>query len=68
MTKQLSGQRIKIGVTNDGRMLCYEREFFFGGGGNILFPVSSYSAVRQLFDVLAKANDHTITLKQIAAN
>lgn len=68
MTKQVSGQRIKIGVTTDGRMVRYEREFFFGGGGNILFPVSSYAGIRQLFDVLAKANDHTITLKQIGAN
>ncbi|HEX6189374.1 MAG TPA: DUF3857 and transglutaminase domain-containing protein [Pyrinomonadaceae bacterium] len=68
MTKQVSGQRIKIGVTADGRMLRYERDFFFGGGGNILFPVSSYPGIRQLFDVVAKANDHTITLKQIGAN
>ena len=64
MTKQLSAQRIKIGVSTDGRMLRYEREFFFGGGGNVLFPVSSYPAIRQLFDVMAKANDHTLTLKQ----
>ncbi|MGQ0762836.1 MAG: DUF3857 domain-containing protein [Acidobacteriota bacterium] len=68
MTKQISAQRIKIGVTTDGRTLRYERDFFFGGGGNILFPVASYPGIRQLFDVLAKANDHTLTLKQIAAN
>ena len=68
MTKQVSGQRIKIGVTTDGRMLRYERKFFFGGGGSILFPVSSYPAIRQLFNVMAKSNDHTLTLKQIGAN
>ncbi|MFZ0750543.1 MAG: hypothetical protein WAM70_14355, partial [Pyrinomonadaceae bacterium] len=68
MTKQLSEQRIKIGVTTDGRMLRYERQFFFGGGGSILFPVASYPAIRQLFDVMAKSNDHTLTLKQIGAN
>lgn len=68
MTKQLSEQRIKIGVTTDGRMLRYERHFFFGGGGSILFPVASYPAIRQLFDVMAKSNDHTLTLKQTGAN
>jgi hypothetical protein len=59
---------IKMGITSDRRTLKYDREFFFGGGNSILFPVSSYAAVKQLFDVIAKANDHTITLKQGAAN
>jgi len=52
-----------MSVTTDGRTLIYKREFFFGGGGNILFPVSGYPGIKQLFDVLAKGNDHTITLK-----
>lgn len=68
MTKQISSQQITMGVTKDGRMLRYERRFFFGGNGNILFPVSNYPGIKQLFDLIAKANDHTITLKQAAAN
>lgn len=68
MTRQIASQRIKIGVTSDGRTLHYSRDFFFGGGGSILFPVSGYAQVRNLFDLIAKANDHTITLRQTAAN
>ena len=62
MTRQVCAQQIKI--KSNGQMLIYERDFFFGGGGSILFPVSGYPVIRQLFDMLGKANDHTITLKQ----
>jgi hypothetical protein len=66
MTRQIAAQKIKI--ASDGHMLIYDREFFFGGGGNILFPVSGYAAIKQLFDILNQANEHTITLKQSATN
>lgn len=68
MTRQIAAQIIKMGVTKDERTLKVSRESFFGGGGSILFPVASYAALKQLFDIMAKANDHTITLKQTAAN
>jgi hypothetical protein len=67
MTRGIAAQEIKISVVN-GRTLKYERSFFFGGGGSILFPVEGYEAVKRLFDVLRQANDHTITLKQSATN
>jgi hypothetical protein len=67
MTKNICEQRIRISVTKDGHTLIYDRGFFFGGGGNTLFPVESYAALKQLFDVIRQADDHTITLKQGAA-
>jgi hypothetical protein len=67
MTRQIAAQKITMGITKDGRTLKYDREFFFGGGGNLIFPVTSYASVKHLFDVIGKANDHTITLKQAAA-
>lgn len=67
MTQGICGQNIKMGVTTDGRTLIYDRTFFFGGGGNILFPAQSYAALKTLFDMISQANDHTITLKQSAA-
>ena len=51
---------------SDGHVLKYDRKFFFGGQGTIMFPVSSYAAIKQLFSLLSQANDHTITLKQSA--
>jgi hypothetical protein len=66
MTRQIAAQKIKM--STDGRLVKYERDFFFGGGGNILFPVTGYAALKQLFDAIAQANDHSIPLKQAAAN
>ncbi len=59
---------IKLGVTKDGRMLVYNRTFFFGGGQtSLLFPVDSYAQLKILFDEMHKRDNHTITLKQGAA-
>jgi len=67
MTQGICGQNIKIAVTTDGRTLIYDRTFFFGGHGIILFPAQSYASLKTLFDLVHQADDHTITLKQIAA-
>lgn len=66
MTRNVCAQ--KISIASDGHVMVYKRDFFFGGGGNILFPVANYAAVKQLFDLIAQANEHTITLKQSATN
>lgn len=63
----ISEYRPTIGVTKDGHNLIYKRTFFFGGGGNIFFPVGSYEALKQYFDAVHKSDDHTVTLKQAAA-
>ena len=62
MTQRICAQQIKI--TTDGHVINYDRSFFFGGGGSILFPVGSYATLKRLFDVISQGNDHTITLKQ----
>ncbi len=64
MTRKICEQSIKIFTSKDGRTLIYDRKFFLGGAGTILFPLRSYSAVKQLFEMINLANDHTITLKQ----
>ena len=67
LTNNICAQKVKMTI-DDRHVLKYERDFYFGGGGNILFPVQRYPAVKQLFEVLNQANEHTITLKQTAAN
>jgi hypothetical protein len=54
-------------VTADGKTLIYKRSFFFGGGGNIYFPVTSYPQLKNYFGAMHKQDGHTITLKQGAA-
>jgi hypothetical protein len=66
MTQNVCEQQIKMGVAN-GHTLIYDRKFFFGGRGSILFPAASYTPLKQLFDMVNKADDHTITLKQGAS-
>jgi len=68
MTQGISEQTITMAATKDGHTLIYERKFFFGGKGGILFPVKSYAPLKQLFDMINKGDDHTITLKQAAAS
>jgi hypothetical protein len=64
---QISQYKVTIGMTADNRTLVYKRKFFFGGGGNIIFPSASYPALKQLFDAIHTNDNHTITLKQAEA-
>jgi hypothetical protein len=55
---------IEIGVDKDQTLMIYKRQFHFGGGGNILFPATSYQPLKNLFDEFHKNDSHTITLRQ----
>jgi hypothetical protein len=63
----ISAYKVTIGATKDQHTLVYKRSFFFGGNDAILFPVGGYELLRNYFDRLYKADNHTITLKQDAA-
>lgn len=65
---QILDYQPSIAAAIDGKFIVYKRRFFFGGGGNILFPVTSYAAVKNVFDVINKADNHTITLKQVGSS
>jgi hypothetical protein len=58
--------RPTIGVSKDGKTLVYKRNFYFGGNGTIVFPVASYSRLKNYFDAIHQADNHTVTLKQAA--
>jgi hypothetical protein len=64
---KLSQYTPKILVTTDGRTLIYKRGFTFGTQELFLFPPNVYPALKEYFDLLNKADAHTITLKQGAA-
>lgn len=57
--------KVKIAVIGNNEALRYTRTFSFSG---LVFPSSSYSGLKQLFDVLHESDNHTITLKQAAAS
>lgn len=62
--QKISFLNINISINNSTNSLIYNRRFYFGGGGNLLFPVDSYKPVKSLFDEFHKANSHIVTLKQ----
>jgi hypothetical protein len=60
----ISEYKPRLAVTKDGKTLVYTRTFFFGGAGNVLFPVESYAQLKNYFDELHKQDNHSIALKQ----
>jgi hypothetical protein len=66
MIKGIGAQSVRISVTKNGRTLVLNRNFFFGGNDAILFPVTSYGPLKDLFELFHKNDNHTITLKQSA--
>ena len=62
-----SQHEIKMGVTNDQTRLVYNRSFFFGTPGLLLFAADKYDVLKQLFDEVSKADNHMITLKQASS-
>ena len=59
---------INMGVTKDEKTFIYSRTFFFGGNDSVLFPVKTYEPMKRLFDEIHKADNHMITLKQVAVS
>jgi hypothetical protein len=61
---RIGSDTVTMAIDSTGGLLKYNRRFYFGNEGNILFPSGSYAAVKALFDAFQKADTHTITLKQ----
>ena len=64
----VSKYEVKIRSLDGGRAIELQRSFFFGGGGSIIFPKIVYPNLKTIFDALHERDNHTITLKQAAAN
>ncbi|MBC7901424.1 MAG: DUF3857 domain-containing protein [Saprospiraceae bacterium] len=62
--QKIASLNISMAIDKAKPTLRYDRQFHFGGGGNILFPATAYPAVKGLFDAFQKSETHTITLKQ----
>ncbi|HXI90387.1 MAG TPA: DUF3857 domain-containing protein [Blastocatellia bacterium] len=57
--------KVKIAVVGKSEALRYTRIFKFSG---LLFPVSNYATLKELFQAVHDADNHTITIKQTAAS
>jgi hypothetical protein len=65
--EKIGNYLVDIGITQDKKTLQYQRKFFFGGENRIVFPTNSYPTLKRIFDAIHEADNHTITLKQTAA-
>ncbi len=63
-SQRISLQEINIAFNSGTNTLVYKRKFYFGNGGNYLFPAETYPAIKNIFDGFHKANTHQVTLKQ----
>ncbi|MGH9948111.1 MAG: hypothetical protein ACRD6X_13050, partial [Pyrinomonadaceae bacterium] len=63
----ISSHEVKIFVEGN-KTLVYKRNFSFGNGGFIRFPVESYATLKQLFELFNKADAHQLTLRQNPVN
>jgi hypothetical protein len=51
-------------ASSDLRLLVYERNFEFGRGGRLLFPVEAYPALKRVFDQAQELDNHIVALRQ----
>jgi len=63
-SQKIGNLKINIGIDRVNHKITYQRNFYFGGGGLLLFPVSKYQPLKGLFDAFHRSDTHAITLKQ----
>ncbi len=56
--------KYQMSTLADGSKIVYKRDFFFGGGGHVLFPATAYPAIKQMFDGFHQADTRQMTLIQ----
>ena len=62
------GYVLTMAVTRDSRPeLITKREFTFGSGGHLLFPIQSYPSLKKVFDEVHLRDSHTLSLIQKTA-
>jgi Domain of Unknown Function with PDB structure (DUF3857)/Transglutaminase-like superfamily len=54
----------KLNYSDKTNTLYYKRDFAFGGGGNVLFAVTSYQPIKTLFDAFNKSDTHVMSFRQ----
>ena len=57
------GVQYKLGYRGKSRLLSYTRDFALGGNGLIVFKQENYTALKAVFDVIKKSDEHSIVLK-----
>ena len=60
----IAALKVAIQVDKTANVLRLTRNFHFGGNGKILFPVTAYTPMKNLFDTFQRVDSHSMSLKQ----
>jgi hypothetical protein len=63
-SSRIGSDKISISIDKTANVLHYNRKFHFGGGGKLIFPVTTYQPLKSLFDAFHKADTHAISIRQ----
>jgi hypothetical protein len=66
--KDIGNYTLSAQFNKASRELTFQRELVFGKNFALLYPVDAYSALKQLFEIVHTSDNHTLSLKQAAAN
>ncbi|HQZ81757.1 MAG TPA: DUF3857 domain-containing protein [Pyrinomonadaceae bacterium] len=61
---EISKDVIKINTDPSASKIKYSRDFYFGNAANLVFNVSAYGAVKELWDMIQKNDTATLSIKQ----
>jgi hypothetical protein len=61
---QAGEYNVRLGLAADGRTLVYQRMFTMGKNKVIIFPVTSYQQVKNVFDAVHEQDDHAVLLRE----
>jgi hypothetical protein len=59
-----SAHETEISLSDDKKTLSYRRSFSFGKNGRMVFPVTAYPFLKQLFETFHNADAHIVSFRQ----
>lgn len=63
-SKRTATHSIRMTINKEKRTLGYKRDFVFGSGGETVFPVASYPAIKELFSRFNQADTWIMSLSE----
>jgi hypothetical protein len=64
---EVASLAIQMSLDSASRKLRYSRNFAFGMNATLLFPVSAYSAVKEMFEAIEQRDSFSLTLRDSSA-
>ncbi len=63
-SSRIGSNAINIRVDSANSKILYDRKFYFGGNGKVLFKSAYYTGLKTMWDAFNKSDTHQLSLKQ----